>query len=123
LSDFQIRQILAGYGERLRLGDCLLSHQAGANAYGENFYGRKLKPARPVVVQTFFPPETCDADEFASTVVRRARELTSLHHPMLPIVLEIGSAFGFAYVAMERRHGRSIWSFVKRAVRKRQTIP
>lgn len=123
LTDFQVRQILAGYGERLRLGDCIVSNQAGASAYGENFFGRKVKPPRLVLVQTFFPPVACDPGQFAATVVRHARELTSLHHPMLPIILEIGDAHGFAYVAIERRQGLSLWSFVKRSVRKRRTVP
>ncbi|MEN3330180.1 MAG: eukaryotic-like serine/threonine-protein kinase [Acidobacteriota bacterium] len=81
----------------------------GAGGMGEVYLARDLKLGRLVALKVLPLPFVVDADRL-SRFQREARALSSLNHPNLVTIYEVGEANGFHFIAMELVEGKTLSS-------------
>lgn len=81
----------------------------GAGGMGEVYLARDLKLGRMVALKVLPLHFVVDADRL-SRFQREARALSSLNHPNLVTIYEVGEANGFHFIAMELVEGKTLSS-------------
>src|SRR5829696_5503183 len=81
----------------------------GAGGMGEVYLARDLKLGRMVALKVLPLHFVVDADRL-SRFQREARALSSLNHPNLVTIYEVGEAQGLHFIAMELVEGRALSS-------------
>src|SRR4029078_9598277 len=81
----------------------------GAGGMGEVYLARDLKLGRMVALKVLPLPFVVDADRL-SRFQREARALSSLNHPNLVTIYEVGEANGLPFIAMELVEGKTLSS-------------
>jgi len=81
----------------------------GAGGMGEVYLARDLKLGRLVALKVLPLHFVVDADRL-SRFQREARALSSLNHPNLVTIYEVGEANGFHFIAMELVEGKTLSS-------------
>ena len=79
----------------------------GAGGMGEVYLARDLKLGRPVALKVLPLHFVVDADRL-SRFQREARALSSLNHPNLVTIYEVGEANGLHFIAMELVEGKAL---------------
>lgn len=124
LTEFQVRQIMTGAGERLRLAHYVIVDRLGQGGMGEVYKARDLTLNQLVAVKTISPQDGDTLDTKAhERFLREARLLTQLRHPGFPVIYYFGQSFGCQFIAMEFIRGRTLKQLIEDATQKQQPIP
>lgn len=112
LTDFQVRQLLAGRGAALVLNQYLLLERIGAGGMGQVFKARHRKMKRLVAIKLL--PATLVKDKDAIRRFQREVEAAArLSHPNIVAALDADESKGVHYLAMEYVDGKDLSAVLK----------
>src|SRR6266852_4515245 len=90
-----------------RLGPYQILAPIGAGGMGEVYRARDTRLGREVAIKVL--PSALSSDpERLKRFEREARSASSLNHPNIVTIYDIGSADSASYIAMELVHGESL---------------
>ena len=90
-----------------RLGPYEILSALGAGGMGEVYRARDTRLGREVAVKVLPPSVSADADRLRR-FEKEAQSASSLNHPNVVTVFDIGESNGIAYMAMELVDGRTL---------------
>ncbi len=94
-----------------RIGKYQILSELGKGSMGVVYEGQAAPDQPPVAVKVFFPDTQLSPEELATLKDRFDREgaaLTSVHHPNVVQVLEVGQDGGHEYIVMEKLPGLNL---------------
>ncbi|MCC7478516.1 serine/threonine protein kinase [bacterium] len=94
-----------------RIGKYSILGELGKGSMGVVYEGQAAPEQPPVAVKVFFPDTQLSPEELATLKDRFDREgaaLTSVHHPNVVEVLEVGQDGGHEYIVMEKLPGLNL---------------
>jgi eukaryotic-like serine/threonine-protein kinase len=89
------------------LGPYLIEAPLGAGGMGEVYRGRDTRLGRPVAIKVL-PGDFAASDDLRERFEREARLLSSLNHPHICVVYDIGRQDGRSYLVMELLEGETL---------------
>jgi Tol biopolymer transport system component len=102
---FPAQQMNIGPGTRL--GPYQIEGHLGAGGMGEVYRGRDTRLDRPVAIKVL-ARELGDSEELRERFEREARLLSSLNHPHICVVFDVGRYQGLSYLVMELLQGETL---------------
>ena len=95
-------------GETPRIGDYEILNLLGAGGMGEVYRARDTRLDRTVAIK-ILPPDVCDSPERRQRFEREARAISSLQHPHICVLHDIGSDNGVPVLNAATGCPRSRW--------------
>jgi eukaryotic-like serine/threonine-protein kinase len=90
-----------------KLGPYEIQSPLGAGGMGEVYRARDTRLDRIVAIKTL-PSHLCDNPESKQRFEREARTISSLNHPHICVLHDVGSQDGISYLVMEYVRGESL---------------
>src|SRR5262249_50634220 len=84
----------------------------GAGGMGEVYRAHDERLGRDLALKLLPPEHTADGNA-RSRLVREARTASSLNHPHIAHIYEVGDEGGTLYIAMELIEGRSLYDLIR----------
>ena len=114
LTSEQMQQVLKGQTlSRKRIGDYELISKLGEGGMGSVFKARQVFADRTIALK-ILSPKMARNKEFRDRFVREARAVAKLNHPHIVSGIDVGSAEGYWYFAMEFVDGDSLGQYLQR---------
>ena len=114
LTPEQFQKVLKGQTlGRKRIGDYELLSKLGEGGMGAVFKARQVFADR-VIALKILSPKMAKNKEFQNRFVREARAVAKLNHPHIVSGIDVGSADGYCYFAMEFVDGESLGQYMHR---------
>ena len=95
------------------LGPYQIEGRLGAGGMGEVYRGRDIRLDRPVAIKVL-SSVLSETPALAERFEREARLLSSLNHPHICVVYDVGQALGISYIVMELLEGETLAARVAR---------
>jgi serine/threonine protein kinase len=112
LTRYQVGQLLAGQGARLRLGQYVLLDRLGEGGAGHVF--KAVHPVlRRVVAIRIIAPEVVREPPAWAWFLREVRAAAQLHHPNVALASDVSEAEGVHFVVMEYVDGPALDTLVR----------
>jgi Tol biopolymer transport system component len=108
-----IRHIMAGYVRGHRLGPYEILSPLGAGGMGEVYKARDTRLERLVAVKVL-PADLAARPELRERMQREARAISSLSHPNICALYDVGSQDGVYYLIMELLEGETLAERLKK---------
>ncbi len=96
-----------------RLGPYQIEGPLGAGGMGEVYLARDTRLERTVAIKVL-PPHLADSPELLQRFEREARAASSLNHPHICTVFDVGQQSGLHYLVMEHLQGETLASRIER---------
>jgi len=90
-----------------RLGSCIIVGPLGAGGMGEVYLAKDTRLGREVAIKVL-PREVADDADRLARFEREARAVSSLNHPHIITLHEVGTSDSGPYLVLERIDGRSL---------------
>src|ERR1700733_8607346 len=90
-----------------KLGPYEIQSPLGAGGMGEGYRARDVRLDRPVAIKVLAPPLS-SSPELKQRMEREARSISSLNHPPICHLYDIGSQDGTDYLVMEFLEGETL---------------
>ncbi|MGA2344915.1 MAG: serine/threonine-protein kinase, partial [Candidatus Sulfotelmatobacter sp.] len=96
-----------------KLGPYEIQSPLGAGGMGEVYRARDTRLDRSVAIKVL-PSHLCDQPEARERFDREARSISSLNHPHICQLYDVGSQDGVSYLVMELLEGESLGDRLRR---------
>ena len=96
-----------------KLGPYEILSPLGSGGMGEVYRARDTRLERTVAIK-ILPPHLCSDPELKQRFEREARALSSLHHPHICTLFDVGSQDGIEYLVLEYLDGETLAERLKR---------
>lgn len=114
LTQEQFQRVLKGQTvNRKRVGQYELLSKLGEGGMGAVFKARQVYMDRDVALK-ILSPKMAKKKDFLRRFVREARAVAKLNHPHIVAGIDVGSADGYCYFAMEYIDGETLGEFTHR---------
>jgi len=114
LSPEQLQKVIKGQTvARKRIGDYELISKLGEGGMGAVFKARQVLMDRTIALK-ILSPKMAKNKEFRDRFIREARSVAKLNHPHIVSGIDVGSADGYYYFAMEFVDGESLGQYMHR---------
>ncbi|HYG78020.1 MAG TPA: protein kinase [Planctomycetota bacterium] len=114
LTPEQLEKVIKGQTvARKRIGDYELLSKLGEGGMGSVFKARQVLMDR-VIALKILSPKMAKNKEFRDRFLREARAVAKLNHPHIVAGIDVGSADGYCYFAMEFVDGESLGQYMHR---------
>ena len=114
LTPEQFQRVLKGQTvNRKRVGQYELLSKLGEGGMGAVFKARQVYMDRDVALK-ILSPKMAKKKDFLRRFVREARAVAKLNHPHIVAGIDVGSADGYCYFAMEYIDGETLGEFTHR---------
>lgn len=126
LTEFQVREILAGNLERLRLQNCLLREKLGEGGMGQVYKAWNVAIGRVEAIKTMLTDASGMATAGAQAEERFQREAriqAQLDHEAVTEIYHFGRERGVDFISMEFVEGRTLQQWVEDANHRRERLP
>ncbi len=112
LTQDQFQQVLKGQTvNRKRIGQYELISKLGEGGMGSVFKARQVYMDR-VIALKILSPKMAKNKDFLRRFVREARAVAKLNHPHIVAGIDVGSADGYCYFAMEYVEGETLGEYM-----------
>src|SRR5690349_15394557 len=96
-----------------RLGPYEIISALGSGGMGEVYLARDTRLAREVAIKVL-PPHLADTAEARARFEREARSISSLNHPHICTLHDVGRENGVDFLVLERIEGETLGARVRR---------